>query len=535
MKCLECHGIGQPKLDSRCLECHVEIEWLRSRERGLHGIDGLDECATCHQEHGGRDFEIVHWGPGGRSEFDHRRAGWELVDGHDGVECQRCHRDELRSSSVMSILPGGREGSTWLGLEVACASCHADPHEGRLGSSCAECHTEHDFRTIVDNSFDHDRTQYPLRGAHRRVNCARCHAGESGWVGRPAFTECASCHADPHDGLATVGGRAAGCATCHGVDRFRPSGFTVTMHTGPFALDGKHASVACAACHRDPRDDSLRLRMPHSRCNDCHADPHGAQLAERASGGACGACHAVDGFAPSTFTIADHRDLKFPLVGSHARTSCRSCHGPDSAVPRPASTALGTADVLFEFADTDCRSCHFDPHQDRFASAGCLSCHDQRVFMPSHVDAAAHSGYAFPLEGAHAAIPCFECHRELERARPASTLVAAGSGSRLLFAIEARECRDCHDDPHGGQFAGRPGRDTCSACHGLDSFRPASRLDHDRNTDFPLEGAHAGTACAACHRATELADGSVITRYRPLSGRCEDCHGPTSPLLGTNR
>ncbi len=534
LKCLECHGIGEAKLDARCLECHVEIEWLRAQGRGLHGADGLGECATCHQEHGGKDFEIVHWGKRGYTSFDHRRAGWELRGRHREAECRTCHREEFHESAVMTLRDGGPGRATWLGLEVACASCHADPHAGRLGSDCAKCHTEHDFRKIIDTGFDHESTRYPLRGAHREVSCAGCHESEAGWIHQPASSNCASCHADPHQGLATIAGRRADCAQCHGVDRFRPSTFTVAMHAdGPYPLEGRHVSAACEACHVTTKGDGVKLRMAHARCVDCHADPHGTQLAGRSDGGDCESCHLVEGFRPSTFAVADHQTLAFPLSGSHVEADCRSCHAPDRARPN-SGRELGAAGVRFRFADTECRSCHVDPHRGRFAqdgerpaSDGCLSCHDHDRFSPSHVNATVHATYAFPLEGAHAAIPCFECHRELEGDRLASTLIDAGATPHLGFEIRHRDCRDCHRDPHGGQFEDRG---ACSSCHGLDAWGPAARFDHERDAEFSLVGAHARTACQACHAPTVHADGSTSPRYRPVSRRCEDCHGPSPPL-----
>ena len=240
-KCLECHGIGEPSLDDRCLACHGEIEWLRAHGRGLHGAADLGECATCHREHGGEDFEIVHWEAGGPAAFDHRRAGWMLEGKHADVECERCHREELRTAAVMDLRPDRASTSTWLGLETACASCHADPHNARLGSDCAECHTARDFREILEGRFDHEQTAWPLRGAHGRVACAACHQSEADWVQRPESSRCSSCHADPHRGRATIAGRAADCAECHGLEAFRPSTFTVAMHaTGPYPLEGKH-------------------------------------------------------------------------------------------------------------------------------------------------------------------------------------------------------------------------------------------------------------------------------------------------------
>jgi hypothetical protein len=527
--CLECHGIGEPKLDGRCLACHGEIEWLRARGRGLHGAADLGECATCHTEHGGRDFEIVRWEAGRPEAFDHRDAGWPLEGRHRETGCRDCHQEKHMTSEAMRQRDRAVPADSWLGLETACAACHADPHDGRLGADCAQCHTTRNFGEIVEGRFDHESTRYPLRGAHRLVACAGCHEAEAGWVHRPESSACASCHADPHGGLATIAGRRADCAECHAVEGFRPSTFTVAMHaTGPFPLEGEHRTVACEACHPS-KEGVVALRPAHARCVNCHADPHGGQLAARADGGACESCHDVDRFSPSTFSVEDHGALGFRLAGRHAETACRSCHGPRRPFPLEEPVPTGRAAVLFRFADTRCGTCHADPHRGRFAAERCVACHDERGFAPSRVDAAMHATYAFPLEGAHAAIPCLDCHRELEREPLENTLVSVRSAAHLSFEIDRRECRDCHRDPHGGQFEGRSGGDACSVCHGFDSFADASRFDHERDAGFQLAGAHAAIACAACHRDEELAPGARGPRYRPVPSRCEDCHGGAKP------
>jgi hypothetical protein len=555
MNCLKCHGIRDRSLDAHCLECHNEIEWLRAQGRGLHGLDAVTECAACHKEHGGREFAIVYWRGEGFRSFDHRRAGWDLVGKHANTECRACHREEHRKSVVTLAREGGLGDDTWLGLETSCATCHTDPHQGRLGTDCVQCHTADDFRTIVEGEFDHARTRYPLEGAHREVACARCHRTVEKWIDQPPFESCASCHSDPHAGLATISGREVDCAICHGVRGFRPSLYTVAMHAeSPFPLEGKHRRVACEECHpkligerelRRAGSAGVQLRRPHARCADCHADAHGGQLARRRDGGACASCHGLDGFLPTTFGVTDHRKLEFALQGRHADVSCHACHGPDRpGLPAlPGRDVLGPAGVQFRMEKADCETCHHDPHLGRFAAngdrpagEGCLSCHDTGSFRRSRVDAELHRGFAFALDGAHAAVPCLECHRELDRPLSPSTLVAGAVGPALAFRIERRDCRDCHEDPHGGQFSHREDEGACTACHGVDAFRPAVRFDHRRDSVFPLEGAHARTACVACHQPAEFADGNRGPWYRPLPHRCEDCHAsPPPPLEGGTR
>ncbi|RKZ11443.1 hypothetical protein DRQ32_05925, partial [bacterium] len=85
-QCRSCHGGGDDGLDQKCLECHRALEWTIQENRGLHSREGRQDCANCHPEHAGRDFELVDWG-GDRDSFDHSRAGWSLSGSHANGKC----------------------------------------------------------------------------------------------------------------------------------------------------------------------------------------------------------------------------------------------------------------------------------------------------------------------------------------------------------------------------------------------------------------------------------------------------------------
>ncbi|MBP7147004.1 MAG: hypothetical protein KBD01_05630 [Acidobacteria bacterium] len=620
LNCFECHASGRGALRGQCLECHREIGWLIERDRGLHGkLPEGQDCASCHPEHAGRDFELVEWG-GERSRFDHARTGWRLEGRHAQARCEQCHKAEFRVSPAAGLAPAARSRAgaapvAFVGLETrcsachenrhspslgddcsrchdargwrpapgfdhartsfplqgkhasvkctechrppsgaaqpvasaqsgpppfkplahaACSDCHRDPHQGRLGADCAGCHTTESFRKVDQRGFDHEKTRYPLRGRHRQVACAECHDPQRGGSARPRFDRCDACHRDQHAGLATLQGRPADCGECHSVDGYRPSTFTVARHRdAAYPLDGKHAQVSCESCHaRGGAESAARLgparvtlRRPHARCEDCHRDAHAGQLAARAGGSACATCHAVSGWKPSRYATPEHAALRLPLVGRHARIECAACHGPvrDRAPAPGEEQELGPARVRFA-VPVQCEQCHRDPHGGRFAAAGarpardgCQSCHGVDTFRVSTYGEQAHRGARFPLDGAHRAIPCAECHRELApspaRAKPEQV--------RLPFEIAGQACADCHRDPHAGQFAKGDGT-RCDACHEQAAFRPAPRFRHDR-TAFPLDGAHAKVACEKCHTA-RLEGGVRTVLYRPLAHACQDCH-----------
>jgi hypothetical protein len=302
-----------------------------------------------------------------------------------------------------------------------------------------------------------------------------------------------------------------------------------------YPLRGRHASVACASCH-DPRK-AWGAKPAFATCGGCHRDAHGGRARLAGKPVDCAACHSVDGFGSSIFTVAQHRSTAYPLEGRHASTRCDACHR--ALPPGPEGDAWGTSRTLLAPPHGSCEDCHVDPHRGAFRSAAarvraeaCTACHGLEGFRPSRFDVAAHARTRFPLEGAHRATPCQACHAELASRSPGA------NGSRrdrpLAFTLAKRACADCHRNPHGDQFATRRAGSACETCHGLDAFAPASRFDHGRDTGFELDGAHARTPCAGCHRTERLAGGATRVVYHPTPSRCESCHtdatrGRTAP------
>lgn len=512
---------GWVGLEHTCTACHRDVH------RGALN----QNCLTCHDQ--------ARWKPAPR--FDHAQTDYPLTGKHRDVRCATCHKPA----------PGAAPGDTAAPLvfrPVAhrdCAMCHADPHRGRFAGPCRDCHVTSGFRVIDRGNFNHDRTRYPLRGRHVSVACTKCHDAPSLHGRNPPFATCMACHADPHAATATLAGASVDCASCHSVAGFKPATYTVAQHRqAKFTLEGRHQNVACAACHvKRPRGVSatrlgpagVLMRPPFGRCLDCHRDDHGGQLAGRPDHGDCGACHTAAGWKPSTFTVATHATLRLRLEGRHVEIACGACHGPNrTGLPPLAGRAvLGQAGVAFRLAELDCVSCHVDPHQGRFAAGGahpvpggCLGCHTVQSYRPSTIDVAQHARYPFTLEGAHRAVPCVGCHAELRRPPAQSSLVLVRwTGAPLPFTSSAQGCQGCHDTPHGEQFAGRRDGGRCEKCHDLDAFAPASRFDHGRDTKFPLRGGHANVPCVRCHPQAAGPGNARMVRYRPVSARCESCHG----------
>ncbi len=106
-----------------------------------------------------------------------------------------------------------------------------------------------------------------------------------------------------------------------------------------------------------------------------------------------------------------------------------------------------------------------------------------------------------PFDRDKQAALCLDCHDKIAADRKAEQ----GFHSKNPAAAKS-ECRHCHTDHKGREVD----------ITGLD----ASTFDH-RQTDFHLEGKHAGAECQGCHKPK--------TAYRAAPGRCIDCHREIDP------
>jgi hypothetical protein len=127
-------------------------------------------------------------------------------------------------------------------------------------------------------------------------------------------------------------------------------------------------------------------------------------------------------------------------------------------------------------------------------------------------------------------VVCAECHRAEEKLQARLALLAKSTlkarrkplFSAALFDFPSQRlarCNSCHGDPHRGQLF--PAK-ACADCHSLDSFH-ALTFDHDKDSRFPLTGAHQKVQCASCHTARRDRSGS-FAQFRPLSSSCGSCH-----------
>lgn len=137
-----------------------------------------------------------------------------------------------------------------------------------------------------------------------------------------------------------------------------------------------------------------------------------------------------------------------------------------------------------------CASCHMDlynaqPDHPGQKSTDCAQCHNTASWQ------AAHPETAFPIKtGAHTGIACAKCHD--------ASLGSPSKGANT-------DCVQCHPqsqadpehDPSSGYAWDGAKKNFCLTCH------PDGKASGHPESPFAIKtGAHAGIACADCHKTS---------------------------------
>ena len=485
--CRACHQadkIDDPKIRERkntflglsqdCTSCHEDF----------HQSSLGNNCTSCHNEDAFRPAPF----------FNHDEANFPLVGAHQQVECQECH-------PISTNLGAVTQNFTNLNFE-SCISCHEDPHNGKLPGNCIQCHSELSFTTFKgQRGFDHNLTEFTLKGQHKEVGCFDCHFENQSTVNlfqsRIGITEesCISCHEDIHQNK--FGNR---CSQCHVEDSFSNIKDEANFNHGltDYPLEGQHVLVDCRECHKDSYLSPLKF----NNCYSCHTDYHDGTFSSATGQKDCAECHTLEeNFSYTTFGIGDHEETDFPLTGAHLATPCFSCHLSDSKK------------WTFIEVGTDCINCHQNIHERYLAEKylpdnKCQECHVTNTWTSISFD---HAKTRWAIAGEHKKVDCRECHLDEKQ----NSIVF-----NPLFNPFPPQCSQCHKDVHNGQFSNN-GKDRCSECHEPDNWL-ADLFDHQK-TSFPLDGVHAEIECVSCHPLIESAIGQ-FSQYKIVKHECIDCH-----------
>ncbi len=425
----------------------------------------------------------------GQSDFFESSPG-DLSESHADIDgrnhCNDCHT-------------GGRELSN-----DKCLDCHdhgdlrAQIRAGKgfhasdkvRGKACETCHFEHKgrnydimgWRSVGGmNNFDHDLTEFPLKGRHDSLDCARCHSRTNRQGLRIFLGEadtCGECHKDdqPHD---FVRQDKLDCGRCHNESVWKPARRNMDFdHNNPKDADmpilGSHEQVACGKCHPKSRFN-LKFSDP-ADCENCHKSPHDNHLFGTKD---CRTCHTPQFRSLKGHRFDHSRETRFSLTGGHSKAGCYDCH-TDAQGQDPPERA--------------CETCHADDnrHGDRFNAFGdppkCDVCHPaSRKWSPDIFD---HNDRTqFPLTGKHLQATCRQCHR------------GSNAADFERFDPKTVGCMGCHQhtNVHNGEFKDNK----CLECHkeaGIRDITEASVANyHGPESRFPLVQSHANLQCEQCH------------------------------------
>jgi hypothetical protein len=448
------------------------------------------------------------------------------------------------------------------------------------GKECFACHSDHhgkNFQMVrMDvTKFNHNLTGYSLSVPHAKKDCKDCHNTKfiteqkikdkkSTWLG--VGTTCLTCHIDYH--RKTL---ADDCLTCHNPDAFKPA--SKFNHSGTrFQLIGKHKTVECIKCHRVEQIEGKKFQVfkgvEFDGCVTCHKDPH-----QNKFGQLCNQCHNEESFkSVKVSKNFDHNKTDFKLEYKHLTVSCQACHKTRFTDP---------------VKHNRCTDCHTDYHKGEFANNGispdCSKCHDVKGFNLFSYSIEQHNLAKFPIEGAHEATPCTDCHKKqkewsfrkigivcvdchkdihqniisakyypeanckichnssqwtnitFDHSKTGYHLTGAhlqqtcrqchfstdqSGKTRQKFSGMDQNCSGCHTDKHFKQFD-KNGITTCTDCHDTENWK-ASKFDHNK-TEFKLDGKHINVQCNKCHKPQQEGS-SFYVKYKIKEFQCESCH-----------
>lgn len=398
--CSNCHKkkrtfSNSPKFfgeSTSCKDCHKKDDIHLFR-----GEMAKKDCNTCHSESG--------WNK--NIKFNHFKvSGFQLTGKHKKLKCTDCH--VLNNKKISATYH-------WKKSVKKCSACHKTPHKNEFSEkmkniSCSKCHTTENWNDMkkAKKSFNHSATKFKLTGAHKKLDCMKCHKDvnnkRSFLFAKKGKNVCLNCHKNPHKNqFDTI--KSNKCTDCHTTKNFTKINKFNHSKTG-FILKGKHKNVNCSDCHtktknKFPSGNSKSkfnfVGLKNNNCSTCHKDIHNGKMGKN-----CIGCHNENNWKSRDF----HKNMK--LVGAHKQLDCKQCH-------KDSQNFMG--------ASNECITCHRkdDPHKGQLQD--CSSCHTQKIWEKTTFK---HSRTGFPLIGAHKALSCNECHR---------------GGN---FSGTSKDCSSCH-------------------------------------------------------------------------------------------
>ncbi len=494
-----------------------------------HGKSFQIDCAQCHTSSNWKvDPTVI--------KFNHDNTNFNLVGQHMVTNCKDCHL-------TLTFKDGRRN----------CLDCHTDPHIQSLGQDCEKCHTPKSW-IINDITALHQKTRFPLLGAHRNVNCSECHKSASKFQFEPLGIECVNCHIADFQKTTSpnhvTNKYSTSCLECHN-ENSNSWHMTLVGHES-FPLTGGH-NIGCGLCHTTNHYTKI-----DKECNTCHSKQYlASQVPAHSTAGIskeCATCHSTVTWKPSGF---NHTTTGYELKGAHKLlVQCSLCHkGNVTSAPQ---ICVGCHQSKYDAALN---------HKAQGFPIDCIMCHTQNNWLENSFN---HATTNFPLTGSHTTVECSKCHTVGFKGTPVACSschlpaytssqtpghTAAGvpkecatchttiawkpssfnhttTGYKLKGAHKLIiQCSQCHKGNvttasqvcigcHQAQYDVAPSHKAsgfstdCTKCHSQDNWLSAN-FDHS-TTNFPLTGAHTKVLCSTCH----------VNGYAGTSIVCSSCHLP---------
>lgn len=537
----------------KCTDCHKETRRDKPiRQKDTRYFGKQTSCVSCHKkddvhffkdQYAKKDCNTCHGETSWKENinFDHKRdAKFELVGSHAKLACAECHIvDEKNKTSKYK----------WPDLKKQdCLACHENVHGKNLSAKfqngkCLDCHTAPQVDWKIPK-FNHDITNYKLRGKHAEIKCTDCHKQDAAraaqstkfykWTGLKS--DCLTCHKDYH-----VFGKGSPkpkltkfkslnqCLNCHTEKNWEETQNFDHNKDTRYPITGKHKEVSCRECHvTEPAKSPTKTavgryhwnQLPSKTCETCHASPHKKTFSKEFLAKKCTECHVTDDwFRKPGGAAFNHDETRFKLTGRHLTLDCAKCH-----------TGEGKNKIykFKSFEKNFCVDCHQTPHKDqfnpKFVEQACNTCHTTKDFKGLlKFD---HDKTKFKIEGAHRELACKDCHTETSKGVYGPEKKPVTWHKFLFKDLDEKSCRTCHADYHNGQLSQK-----CTDCHTQKEWKNPS-FDHNKQSKFKLLGKHQDLKCAECHTSK---DGKVMTfgpkkekyrvvKYKPIATDCNSCH-----------
>lgn len=254
--CKKCHTgrFSDPIQFNTCNSCHKDYHNGEFKKNGQS-----PDCKTCHSLDKGFDYSLF-------TIEKHQTTAFPLSGAHTATPCFACHVSE----------------SKWKfrNLGSTCADCHQDIHKGFINkkyypeNNCKSCHVDEAWSMV---KFDHKKTKWPLEGKHVEVACQNCHftRSKNNTILKQTFSsldsKCTSCHENIHGKQFAING-VTDCKRCHSPLSWFPNNFD--HNNTAFPLEGRHAELACNACHKPEivnGKEKVIYKIKKFKCIDCHS------------------------------------------------------------------------------------------------------------------------------------------------------------------------------------------------------------------------------------------------------------------------